>query len=137
MIHGFNPLASGLLAFELQKKSTDFERFRDAYLKRDGDDIRIIVLTRTGGGNREDYEDNWSDIRSMAGYLCDYDDEFDPTFALIEFAVPADSTLPEQVAELLAASPEAESVVFPPSLRERTHLALDAMSAKPSEVTHE
>ena len=63
-----------------------FDRFRDIELTDDGKTIR--VLTRTGGGNREDYYDNWGKIRKHELYITDYDDDFDETYAYIDFKVP-------------------------------------------------
>ena len=67
-------------------KEEFFKRFRDVDLMDGGEKIR--VLTRTGGCNREDYEDNWKAIKRNLRYLKDYDDNFDNTFAYIEFKVP-------------------------------------------------
>ena len=63
-----------------------FERFRDVHLMDNGTKIR--VLTRTGGGNREPYKDNWQKIRSHPNYLKDYSDDFDSTYAYIIFSIP-------------------------------------------------
>ena len=63
-----------------------FSRFRDVELINDGTIIR--VFTRTGGGNRKYYQDNWNKIRENPLYLKDYDDDFDNTYAYIEFDIP-------------------------------------------------
>ena len=63
-----------------------FDRFRDAELIKDGTVIQIF--TRLGGGNREDYPKTWQKIQSHELYITDYDDEFDETYAYIEFYVP-------------------------------------------------
>lgn len=63
-----------------------FERFRDIHLIKQGTVIR--VFTRLGGGNREDYEDTWEDITDHELYITDYDDDFDCTYAYIEFNIP-------------------------------------------------
>ena len=63
-----------------------FGRFRDVELINDGTIIR--AFTRIGGGNREDYEDTWEEIRNHILYLKDYDDDFDCTYAYIEFSIP-------------------------------------------------
>lgn len=64
----------------------NFERFRDVNLKENG--TIVDVLTRTGGHNREDYNGFWAFMRFTKCYLTDYDDEFDETYAHIEFKVP-------------------------------------------------
>lgn len=63
-----------------------FERFRDIHLIKQGTVIR--VFTRLGGGNREYYEDTWEKIMSHKLYITDYDDDFDCTYAYIEFSIP-------------------------------------------------
>ena len=63
-----------------------FARFRDIELIENGTIIR--VFTRLGGGNREFYENVWEDIENHELYIRDYDDDFDCTYAYIEFSVP-------------------------------------------------
>lgn len=63
-----------------------FSRFRDIDLINDGTIIR--VFTRLGGGNREYYNETWQKIRNHSLYLKDYDDDFDCTYAYIEFSIP-------------------------------------------------
>lgn len=63
-----------------------FSRFRDVELINKGTNIR--VFTRLGGGNRKEYQDNWEKIRKHELYIKDYDDEFDKTYAYIEFTIP-------------------------------------------------
>ena len=66
-------------------------RFRDCFV---GDDEhpeyvdKIIVFTRTGGGNRDTYEAENDWIRDLPGFVTDYDDSFDSTFACWVFDVP-------------------------------------------------
>lgn len=61
-------------------------RFRDAYLNDKGS--RIILYTRNGGGNREDYQYVFDLLRKHPHYVSDYDDDYDCTYAYIEFKVP-------------------------------------------------
>lgn len=63
-----------------------FARFRDVELIKNGTVIR--VFTRTGGNNRENYQENWNKIRQHKLYIKDYDDDFDETYAYIEFDIP-------------------------------------------------
>lgn len=92
MIHGVNPLAGVLLKI-LDITPNQIPRFRDCYY----DGQHIVIYTRTGGGNRDWYdeknEDNpdgpWnSDIRNIPGFICDEDDDFDSTYASFYFNVP-------------------------------------------------
>ena len=70
----------------LEVNTEYFSRFRDVELIKGGTIIR--VFTRTGESNREDYEENWKQIRKHELYIKDYDDDFDNTYAYIEFKVP-------------------------------------------------
>ena len=63
-----------------------FDRYRDVDLIENGTKIR--VFTRLGGGNREGYKETWSKIRTHELYIKDYDDEFDCTYAYIEYNIP-------------------------------------------------
>lgn len=87
MMFGWNP-ACVLLAPMLTDENPQyfFPRFRDCYLSEDKDHIEIY--TRVGGGNREEYEDEIEDLRSMPTYVSDEDDDFDCTYATFTFGVP-------------------------------------------------
>lgn len=63
-----------------------FDRYRDIELIHDG--TRIQVFTRLGGGNRPDYKETWDKIRNHDLYIKDYDDDFDCTYAYIEYNIP-------------------------------------------------
>lgn len=63
-----------------------FCRYRDVELIDEGTKIR--VFTRLGGGNREGYEETWEKIRGHKLYIKDYDDNFDCTYAYIEYDIP-------------------------------------------------
>lgn len=75
----------------LGKHPDEYPRFRDCFI---GDEKHpeyaghIIVYTRTGGGNREGYENQNEGMREMPGFVTDYDDDFDCTFACWVFKVP-------------------------------------------------
>lgn len=87
MLHGFNEHAEELLEI-LNLSSGDFGRFRDAYLNADG--TEIIVFTRCGGGNREDYDWVFDDMESHPMYIRDEDDDYDSTYCSFYFKVPED-----------------------------------------------
>lgn len=86
MMKGFNPVA-GLCLKMLSLNPSDIPRFRDAWLTDDGE--RIVLLTRTGGGNRSDYLTENQSLTKIDGYISDVDDDFDSTFAHFMYKVPA------------------------------------------------
>lgn len=81
MLHGVNPMAQVLLA-ALGIDRGDVPRFRDCYWNGE----HICIYTRTGGGNREDYESENTALTLRDGYVRDEDDEFDSTYATFYFA---------------------------------------------------
>lgn len=85
MLFGTNEEAPVLLGM-LSVNKEYFSRFRDVELIEAGTKIR--VFTRLGGGNREEHRENWEKIRKHEMYIKDYDDEFDTTYAYIEFSIP-------------------------------------------------
>lgn len=85
MIFGMNPDSDKLLSL-LGKTKSDFGRFRNVYM----DEGYIVVHTRNGGGNREDYEDVFDEMSEHPWYSHDEDDSFDFTYANIYFKVPDD-----------------------------------------------
>ena len=85
VLFGNNELSSELLEI-LDLDKEDFGRFRDCYLSEDKK--KIIVYTRCGGGNREDYQEMFDKMEQHPLYLTDYDDDFDTTYASIEFKLP-------------------------------------------------
>lgn len=84
-LFGENKEAPVLLGFIGLNKGI-FMRYRDVYLNKDG--TIITVITRTGGSNRKDYRQSFTDIRKNINYIRDYDDEFDSTYCYFEFKVP-------------------------------------------------
>ncbi len=108
MLFGFNQMAPTLLKV-LNFSTFDIPRFRDCFLK----DGKIVIYTRTGGGNRDYYESKdsceenypeyfvhgsdheetpcgpWnSDLRASPYYISDEDDDFDATYAYFYFSIP-------------------------------------------------
>lgn len=84
-LFGMNPDSEKLLGI-LGLTGGDFYRFRDCYLSEDGE---IVVHTRGGGGNRDDWDDGW--LYSNPNYLGNQDDDFDCTYCDIRFRVPAEA----------------------------------------------
>ncbi len=88
MVFGMNPDSDKLLEI-LGKAREDFGRFRNVYME----DGCIVVHTRNGGGNREDYEDVFDEMSEHPWYSHDADDDFDCTYANIYFKLPEDEKL--------------------------------------------
>ena len=90
IMNGVNPATFFVLPM-LGKHPDEYPRFRDCFLS---DDERpeladhIHIYTRTGGENRDDYESENQAMREMPGFVTDYDDSFDCTFASWVFRVP-------------------------------------------------
>lgn len=104
MMHGYNE-HSVLVLSVLGLTCHKVPRFRDAYIK----DNSLVVFTRTGGGNRDYYENEAThrknhsgegryafepfefyndDLRKNPNYISDHDDEYDSTFAHFIFKFP-------------------------------------------------
>lgn len=95
-LFGVNPLAA--VVVEAVGATGPIPRFRDAYF--DAEEDRLVIFTRTGGGNRdyydepngydnEDYEGPFnSDLRALPNFISDEDDDFDSTYASFYFSVP-------------------------------------------------
>ena len=79
---------------ELIKKSIEAKyyptgRFRDIfYQHEEGSDPKIVLYTRNGGGNRDYYQWVFDLLSKHPLYIQDYDDDFDCTYAYIEFKAP-------------------------------------------------
>lgn len=87
----------------LGKHPDEYPRFRDCFMgsmskgepdqfgiptRKHGKEELISIYTRVGGGNREDYKKEIDELRAMLGFIRDYDDDFDSTFATFEFQIP-------------------------------------------------
>ncbi len=80
MMNGTTPATFFILPM-LGKHPDEYPRFRDCFTadEEQGIENAIIVYTRTGGGNRESYEEEITEMQAMEGYQQDYDDTFDST----------------------------------------------------------
>lgn len=90
MMHGFNPCVIWVLPM-LGKHPEEYPRFRDCFVgDKEHPEYKdhILVYTRTGGNNRDCYEEANQAMRDMEGFVTDYDDSFDNTFASWVFKVP-------------------------------------------------
>lgn len=83
MIGGVSPLASAVLHL-LDLDQDDFGRFRDAWFEGD----HMIVRTRTGGGNRDDYEATIEELSEHPLFVSEEDDDFDSTYMTFTFDFP-------------------------------------------------
>ena len=83
LLFGENASADDLLK-ALGLTRDDVPRYRDCYIQ----DGHIVVLTRTGGGNRDDYEFENLQMTGVPGYLYDHDAEFDYTYAEFHYEIP-------------------------------------------------
>lgn len=86
MLFGENASQKEFLFAILEKEQGDFGRYRDIYVTEE----HIVVHTRNGGGNREDYEDVFDEMSEHPLYDYDEDDDFDCTYANIYFKHPAE-----------------------------------------------
>jgi hypothetical protein len=89
-------------------------RFRDIYLNKEG--TIIILFTRNGGGNRESYWYLFDILRQHPNYITDYDDDYDCTYASIEFSVPEEF---KKLCKSLVTEEE------PKTLKEKTERAIN------------
>ena len=85
MLFGENGSQRDFLFGLLNKTPGDFGRYRDIYVTDD----HIVVHTRNGGGNRDDYEDVFMEMEAHPLYVYDEDDDFDCTYANFFFKYPA------------------------------------------------
>lgn len=90
MMHGVTNATFFILPM-LGKHPDEYPRFRNCFLCNNAYpeyDNHIHVYTRTGGGNREDYEAKNEEMQSMSGFVVDFDDLYDSTYAFWVFEVP-------------------------------------------------
>jgi hypothetical protein len=91
LVNGVKPAVFLVLPM-LGKHPDEYPRFRNCFLgdqKHPEYADHIHVFTRTGGPNREDYVRQHEEMRRMEGFVTDYDDDDDNTFASWVFRVPA------------------------------------------------
>ncbi len=90
MMHGVSPATFFVLPM-LGKHPDEYPRFRDCFISNEEHpqyDNHIHVYTRTGGGNRDDYEAEIEAMRALPEYVTDFDDSFDSTYASFVFRIP-------------------------------------------------
>lgn len=83
-LFGENKEAKAILGFT-NLTCEMFPRYRDVFLADKG--TNVIVYTRIGGPNRNDYKQQIKTIRQHKQFIKDYDDEYDNTYAYFKFKV--------------------------------------------------
>lgn len=121
VMHGFSDLAAYLLN-ALNIDVSKIPRFRDCYIR----DSEIVVLTRTGGGNRESYEEENEAMTKHPNYLRDRDDDFDCTFAEWFYSFPKEQDV--ELKKLAQSNQE-------PTLKEKTDAVFAAIEAHTTKQT--
>lgn len=123
MVLGYHPLVGDLLIALGYTKETckDIPRFRDCYLFPD----EIRLLTRTGGGNRPDYIDENQMLRERPGFLRDWNDSYDSTFAWWAYEWPDNGTRALQI--MLEVLQENHPDLLPQNLKSRFDDAIGKM----------
>ena len=88
-LFGVNPHARVVLGL-LGTTADAVPRFRDAFfaLDEESGEPRMVIHTRTGGGNREEYEDQNEEMRGLPGFIRDADADYDATYANFFYEVP-------------------------------------------------
>ena len=90
MLFGKNPDTKTILS-ALSLAESDIKRFRDCWINEKKK--QIVIVTRTGGGNREKYPNKILVNHPM--YLYDEDDDFDATYAYYYFSIPETTEVQE------------------------------------------
>jgi hypothetical protein len=122
LIAGRHPAAPVLLTalgFKDDGAVSLIPRMRDVYLYPE----EIRILTRTGGGNRDEYavDNDW--LRSLTGFLRDWDDEYDSTYAWWAYSWPDDWR--PQLQHLLETIQEDAPELMPKSLKQPFEAAIE------------
>lgn len=88
MVNGVNGIALVLLEI-INMNYDDIPRFRDCFLKEHGKNLYVVIHTRTGGGNREEYERENEELRKNPNFNFDEDNSFDSTYADFYYNIPS------------------------------------------------
>lgn len=91
MIMGVNTTLVLFVMPMLGRSHREYPRFRDVFIGdkgTPGTEGKIIIYTRSGGGNREDYEKEHAELRASPHYAFDFDNDFDNIYANWVFNVP-------------------------------------------------
>ena len=88
-LFGTNNLAT-LCVNMLGMNIFDIPRFRDAIFTLYKGKCAVEILTRTGGNNRKDYNDEM--LLKHPWFLADFDDNYDSTYRHLVFRIESDFT---------------------------------------------
>lgn len=123
MVFEANPLGAAYLQHLLGLSLADVGRYRDVWLERvEGDDVRVAVYTRNGGGNRGHFDEGAAGpectctgciityhLPTHPLYRFDEDDGFDNTYATVYFSLP-----PAMIASLDREAPDWRNDIIAP-----------------------
>lgn len=84
-LFGVYPGAPVILAY-LRFDPGELPRLRDAFLSEDG--TELLIYTRAGGPNREQYKNLIDGMRSHILYIRDEDDPTDETYGIFYYRIP-------------------------------------------------
>ena len=86
MVNGTNPSTFFILPM-LEKHPDEYPRYRDCFAEYE-DKPAIQIYTRTGGGNRQEYQAQIDELKKHPLFMCEFDDEDDSTYMTFVFNVP-------------------------------------------------
>ena len=87
MMMGVNPFAGLLLAvLGFENPTEEIPRLRDCFIEGE----EIVVFTRTGGGNRDEYISENAELEVRDGFLRTEDWDLDSTYAKWFYQIPAE-----------------------------------------------
>lgn len=127
IVHGFNPLAVPLLeSLGLYPITPIVDRFRDAALY-DKDLERgqylIRIITRTGGPNREAYQESIERLTKHELFVREEDDDWDNTYMYFFFNLPP--SISEGLAEAVGEAPhKVRMAIDNMNMKEKSEIAL-------------
>jgi len=84
MLFGENKNHKEFLLKICNLENEDFGRYRDIYVTPE----HVVVHTRNGGGNREEYQDTLDELANHPLHCYDEDDDFDCTYCNIYYKHP-------------------------------------------------
>jgi hypothetical protein len=102
MLFGEGSDCADILLTALKLNKDEIARYRGCWLEGD----KICVHTRTGGGNRDDYEEYNEKLQANEYYISDEDDDFDCTYANFYFNIPEE--LKQEASKLPQGTPASE-----------------------------
>lgn len=104
------------------------------------DDFYFVIVSRTGGGNREEFAEENDAMASDSRFVCDVDDSFDSTYALFVYELDEDKNRElKNEYEMLVSNPLKEAlpghIESISELYGRVSGALEALAQSDDDVT--